>query len=290
MWSGGRYIVFDVAFFSEKGQSCFLGFHNTNGKFDKIMKNQSTPKFRIYPSIGIARLGNGPANKHQVIFSPEVPWANLFETENEYLTKNGEIKKQAQRFYIYSCDDNGNPVAKIDPNEYEIHWTAEVANKKPFWYDFNNSLDLGIQIENHQNISPRFFDDRIAPAIPAAYRNPNVLNEGLRRPGGENFRKELVNSPGPVTVDASNPKLEICGMFPYPQPPADGTGVQGKLRSRIAAKMRTDSVDVKLGTVEYDEGTLIFYGADGISASLNKYTPIGFLSGDSIIKPFDPLD
>ena len=37
----------------------------------------SNPKFRIYPSIGIARLGNGPATKEEVIFSPKVPWANL---------------------------------------------------------------------------------------------------------------------------------------------------------------------------------------------------------------------
>ena len=114
------------------------------------------PKFRIYPSIGIARLGNGPAEKDQVVFSPEIPWANLFETDNEYLTDKGEIKKQAQRFYIYQCDEAGNPIEKIDPGEYEIEWTAEVANKKPFWYDFNNCLDLSVQLENYQNLSPNF--------------------------------------------------------------------------------------------------------------------------------------
>ncbi|NEQ37393.1 MAG: hypothetical protein F6K40_14420 [Okeania sp. SIO3I5] len=218
------------------------------------------PKFRIYPSIGIARLGNGPAEKDQVVFSPEIPWANLFETENEYLTDKGEIKKQAQRFYIYQCDDAGNPIKKIDPAEYEIEWTAEVANKKPFWYNFNNSLDLSVQLENHQNLSPNFYDERIAPAISTTYRNPNVLNEGLRKSGGENFRQELVNSPPSVTVSSSSTRKEICGMFPYPQ---------GDKLSRIASKMKKSSVNVKLGTVEYDEGTLIFYGADGTSASLN---------------------
>ncbi|NEN91934.1 MAG: hypothetical protein F6K48_24710 [Okeania sp. SIO3H1] len=223
------------------------------------------PKFRIYPSIGIARLGNGPAEKDQVIFSPEIPWANLFETENEYLTDKGEIKKQAQRFYIYQCDETGNPIKKIEEKEYDIEWTAEVANKKPFWYNFNNSLDLSIQLENHQNLSPNFYDERIAPAISTTYRNPNVLNEGLRKSGGENFRKELVNSPPPVTVSSSSTRKEICGMFPYPHSPkADGAKI-----SKIAAKLKKSSVNVKLGTVEYDEGTLIFYGADGTSASLN---------------------
>ena len=145
------------------------------------MENQNPPKFRIYPSIGIARIGNGPAQKDQVIFSPEIPWANLFETDNDYLTDNGEIKKQAQRFYIYCCDEYGNPVNKIDPSEFDIEWTVEVANKKPFWYDFNNSLDLSIHLDNNQNLSPAFFEERIAPAISTRYRNPNVLDESLRR-------------------------------------------------------------------------------------------------------------
>jgi len=177
-------------------------------------------------------IGNGPAEKDKVIFSPEIPWANLFETDNDYLTKNGEIKKQAQRFYIYACDDNGNPVDKIDTADYEIEWTVEVANKKPFWYDFNNSLDLSIQMENHQNLSPKFFDERIAPAISAGYRNPNVLNESQRRPRGRNYRKELVNSPPPVSVNANHIRQQICGMLPYPQP-----GDVGGVVSKIAEKL-----------------------------------------------------
>ena len=234
------------------------------------MGSDQQPRFRIYPSIGIARLGNGPAEKDKVIFSPEVPWANLFETNNDYLTEDGEIKKQAQRFYIYACDAEGKPIAQIDPDQYDIEWTAEVANKKPFWYDFNNSLDLSIQLENHNNLSPNFFDEEIAPAICTSYRNPNVLNEGLRRPHGQNFRKELVNSPGPVTVSASNPRLDINGQFPFPHPPLDINGVpKGARISQIAQKYRTTSQDVQLGTIEFDAGTLIFYGADGTSASLN---------------------
>jgi len=227
------------------------------------MASTGTPKFRIYPSIGIARVGNGPADKDDVIFSPEVPWANLYETDQNYYTSQGALKKQAQRFYIYECDDQGKPTGKIDPNDYTIEWTAEVANKKPFWYDFNNSLDLSVQVEN-QNLSPAFYEDKIAPGISAAYRNPNVLNEGLRVPHAPNYRKELVNSPPAVSVDASLPRQDIQGQWPYPLVP----GNKSKLAARLN-KEASSSKEVRLGTLEYDAGTLIFYAADGISASLN---------------------
>jgi hypothetical protein len=223
----------------------------------------SNPKFRIYPSIGIARLGNGPATKDQVIFSPEIPWENLYDTDKHYLTADGRLKKQAQRFYIYKCDEHGNPTHQIDVSDYEIEWSVEVANKKPFWYDFNNSLDLSVMIEDHQNLSPNFAKDKLAPGISASYRNPNVLNQGLRVPDGYDYRKDLVNHPGMVSVDEKEKRKEIRGEFPSSKFSKSGF-------SMLAKRMNVDAKEVNLGTVEYDDdGTLIFYGADGISAALN---------------------
>lgn len=218
--------------------------------------------FRIYPSLGIARLGNGKATKDDAVFSPEVPWANLFETDLNYLNAQGEIRKQAQRFYVYQCDSTGKPLSKIDLSEYDVVWTAEVANKKPFWYDFNNCLDLSVQTDN-RNLSPTFFDNKIAPGIDAGYRNPNVLDQSKRQLNGANYRKELVNSPGPVSVsaDPTQQKKTIDGSFPF--------AGEGTIRSKVAEAMNLDVAPVRLGTLEYDNGSLIFYGADGHSASLN---------------------
>ncbi len=235
--------------------------HRTCSPFNiNLMKAQQRPKFRIYPSIGIARLGNGPAEQKQVVFSPEIPWANLFETANNYRTEDGRIKKQAQRFYIYECDKNGKPVRQIDPKSYDIQWTAEVANKKPFWYDFNNSLDLPILSKN-QNLSPNFAKNKLAPGIGAARRNPNVLDMGMHVKGGYDYRKELVNRPDPVQVSSKSKRAEIKGQFPFPP--------KGKDASLLAKSLKTRAKNVPLGTLEYDNGTLIFYAGDGVSASLN---------------------
>ena len=232
------------------------------------MKNIQKPAFRIYPSIGIARMGNGPATKKEVVFSPEVPWKNLFETDIVPHTLEGALKKQAQRFYIYKCDSDGNPTEKISPNDYDIEWFVEVANKKPFWYDFNNSLDLSVNLENNKNLSKKFFEDRIAPGISASSRNPNIPSEGVDERGIPNSRKELINGPNFGSVSLANGRMELEGMFPFPR--------KGEV-SNIANKMKTTSKSVKLGTIEYDNdesnpktnGSLIFYSGDGVSASLN---------------------
>ncbi|TCI93812.1 LodA/GoxA family CTQ-dependent oxidase [Tenacibaculum sp. M341] len=217
-------------------------------------------KLRIYPSIGIARLGNGPATKEEVVFTPEIPWKNLYDEQLEFRTKDGALKKQAQRFYIYECDDNGVPVKKLDPSTCNIEWSVEVANKKPFWYDFNNSLDLSVKSKN-ENLSPNFFAKEIAPGISTSRRNPNVLNQKLINTGDTDFRRELVNSPKLVSVSETNKRQMTGGKFPFPQTEANN--------SRIATAMKTNVKDVNLGTIEHDEGTLIFYPADGISAALN---------------------
>lgn len=226
-----------------------------------VTLNQIKMKLRIYPSIGIARLGNGPTNKKDVVFTPEVPWANLYEENLEFHTNDGALKKQAQRFYIYECDDNGKPIRKIDPSSCTIEWTVEVANKKPFWYDFNNSLDLSVNTDNH-NLSPNFFTKNIAPGISTSRRNPNVLNEQLINNKDYDYRQELVNSPSPTTINSTNTApVKLGGKFPFP--------LKGETDSKIATAMNLDARDVNLGAVEYDEGSLIFYPGDGISAALN---------------------
>lgn len=229
---------------------------------------EETPKFRIYPPLGIARLGNGPAEKDQVVFSPEIPWENLYDTDQHYLTKDGKIKKQAQRFYVYECDEKGHPVKQLSTEDYEVEWTVEVANKKPFWYVFNNCMDLSVVADN-ENLSSTFVKDAIAPSISAGRRNPNVLTK--REDDGKtyDFRKELINRPPAKTVSDKCHRETLSGAFPF----RPGTGGKQHFTafSKLGKSMRASDVTVDLGTIEYEpeQGTMIFYGADGISAALN---------------------
>ena len=163
---------------------------------------------------------------------------------------------------MFECDADGIPVRSVSTTEYDITWSVEVANKKPFWYDFNNSLDLSVLAHN-QNLSPNVVEHELAPGISAKRRNPNVLNQATRVDGGYDYRKELVNRPQAVEVSVDAPRMVIEGSFPH----VDGSGAEGC--SRLAASMNTTPKSVHLGTLEFDHGTLIFYAADGVSASLN---------------------
>jgi hypothetical protein len=175
--------------------------------------------YKIYPPLGVARIGNGPVNSKVATFTAEFPWQHFKNTSVEYLVTaddleilfksstiqqiiaaridnevcvdkalliealvlsdlgrwlslteikrfvddlqfvtippanvivfktgclaaladryHGAVKKQAQRFHIYECDDSGVPTKKLDMNTVaNLEWHVDVANKKAFWYDY----------------------------------------------------------------------------------------------------------------------------------------------------------
>ena len=76
--------------------------------------------YKIFPPLGIARIGNGPANQQDALFISEVPWQNLYETENNYLTADDKVKKVDQRFRLLS--DNGTKPS--DASKFFMKWTV----------------------------------------------------------------------------------------------------------------------------------------------------------------------
>jgi hypothetical protein len=92
-------------------------------------------KFKIYPPIGIARLGD--SDRHYI--GSEIPGHPGFEpagdgTERplaEYKDSQFRIKRQAARFRIFEVPDDGSPPrpARL-PSGARVEWTVRLVNKK----------------------------------------------------------------------------------------------------------------------------------------------------------------
>jgi L-Lysine epsilon oxidase N-terminal/L-lysine epsilon oxidase C-terminal domain len=108
-------------------------------------------ELRVYPPIGIARVGNASGADDYVI-GPEViggpptlPGATPEQPAryvDDFRTANGEIKRQAARFRVYAHMNDGS-VKEVTGASAQIEWRVAVANLKAGWYEFNQAMDLG---------------------------------------------------------------------------------------------------------------------------------------------------
>ncbi len=131
----------------------------------------------IYPSIGVARVGNSP---DEFFFGPEIPGA-LPSDADHFRDPKGRIKRQAARFRVYGLNAAGKVVREITAHDAEITWTVHVANTKAAWFQFDQAMDVPAS------------EGKIvgAKATVSLLRNPQVnLGE----------RDELVIDPGPRTI------------------------------------------------------------------------------------------
>ncbi|MBQ4864745.1 LodA/GoxA family CTQ-dependent oxidase [Pseudoalteromonas sp. MMG013] len=315
------------------------------------MSDQYT--YKIYPPLGVARVGNGPAQSETAVFTPEVPWQHLYDTGVEYLVTLGDlkalvqrvfaeglgdavntvglqvkeyvsesvvtelagdhksqlsiaiiesnlgkviskqelerklddatlpqsivnfsllglvedvivavladkylgaVKKQAQRFYLYKCDMQGNPIEKVTLGDGEkVTWHVSVANKKAFWYDYNNALDLSLLSEGSGNLSKNVSLERLAPAQTAKRRNPNVLGNKLRQ-------QLVIRSKGMVSSN-QNDVVKLSGKFP-----ANEADQESRLTNLLNM---TERHNVLQGSISCsDSGVLSFYAGDGVSQAM----------------------
>lgn len=108
-------------------------------------------ELKIYPPIGIARVGNAQGADDYVIGpeviggAPTLPSAMPEQPAryvDDFRTASGEIKRQAARFRIYAHMKDGS-VQEVTAASAKIEWRVVVANLKAGWYDFNQAMDLG---------------------------------------------------------------------------------------------------------------------------------------------------
>ncbi|MCA1685440.1 MAG: LodA/GoxA family CTQ-dependent oxidase, partial [Planctomycetia bacterium] len=183
----------------------------------------------IYPSIGVARVGNSP---DQFFFGPEVPGSLPIDADR-FRDRQGRIKRQAARFRVYGLDADGKVVREITARDAGISWTVHVANTKAAWFQFDEAMDVPAS------------EGKVvgASATVSLLRNPQInLGE----------RDRLAIDPGPRTIAGAGTNAagdETAYAF-------DTGTFSGK--PVYLGELRTD-----------EDGRLIFLGGRGLSGSID---------------------
>lgn len=81
--------------------------------------------YRIYPSIGLARVGDSPDDYYLGAESPQLN----FVPGGGYRDASGKVRRMGQRFRIYEYADDV-PVREITAGEASIEWQVQLANSK----------------------------------------------------------------------------------------------------------------------------------------------------------------
>lgn len=161
-------------------------------------------RLRIYPAIGICRVGGSP----QWFLAPEIPGLPP-EPDGGYkdagFFKDGDyrIKRQAQRFRIYAFDAQDRVIGEVKADAAKIAWRVRLANSKAAWYGFNNPLDNG----------------ELAPGLPGQKRNQYIVDEDDRQAMLTIDSGEKEISGAAINSEAQDARYLLTGQF------WDGTAV-----------------------------------------------------------------
>ncbi len=137
----------------------------------------------IYPSIGVARVGNSPEG---YVIGPEVTEPRPLP-QGSYRDEEGRLKRQAARFRIYGVNALGQIVRELtgDTTDVEITWSVQLANTKAAWYAFELALDIpeasSAPVTTLRNIG-------------VADRTQLSITPGARHVGGRNSRPAAFDS------------------------------------------------------------------------------------------------
>lgn len=90
------------------------------------MEEEEIVSIKIFPPIGIARVGNSP---NDFFIGPEIPGV-VNRPDGGYKDEQGRIKRQAARFRLFGYDRSGELVGEVTLEDAEITWEVQLAHKK----------------------------------------------------------------------------------------------------------------------------------------------------------------
>ncbi|MDR6238466.1 CTQ-dependent lysine 6-oxidase LodA [Aureibacter tunicatorum] len=148
-------------------------------------------KFKISPSVGVARLGNSTT---EFYLAPEEIGGLPFDCDEfgnkqgvvtTFKDELGRVKRQGQVFKVF--DENGVEITMDSPGIKTMEWTVHLANKKAAWYEYSELQ--GNLLFGEEN----------------SYENQKVP---LRNETAAN-RQELIIDPGPRSLSGKNETIEF---------------------------------------------------------------------------------
>ncbi|MBC7865831.1 MAG: hypothetical protein IAF38_22850, partial [Bacteroidia bacterium] len=138
---------------------------------------------KIYPGIGIARVGNSP---DEYFIGPESPWEDP-NSSGKFKDALGRVKRQAARFRVYAFDSKGNVIKELTASNCEINWHVKIANKKASYYQFAGRYN---QVYTNKNLRN-----------PLTHHSNELVNPDTRA--------EWIISPQPKSISGVNKPAEV---------------------------------------------------------------------------------
>ncbi|MFZ2725968.1 MAG: LodA/GoxA family CTQ-dependent oxidase [Methylococcaceae bacterium] len=199
--------------------------------------------YKIYPPIGIARVGNSETKFYiepsEYRGLPSNPDGSVF-TEADFRDEEGYLCRQAARFQIFA--DDGQAITLATEGVKSITWTVHLANKKASWYTFATSSGEDGYASNHP------------------LRNAQVTGED---------RLKLIIDAGPRSISGANISGVTFDSGSIPE------GYQGANFPQGTLQPTNEPIDT-LGELRTDaQGCLLVLGGYGISGSTDKDPKIG---------------
>jgi hypothetical protein len=171
--------------------------------------DEAIVKAVIYPSIGVARVGNSP---DEFFMGPEVPNPPPRD-RGFYRDSEGRLKRQAARFRIYGVNAEGRIIRELstEGSGAKVRWSVQLANTKAAWYGFQLALDIPeASSAPPTTLRNAAVADRTRLAITPSHRTVSGTSSGPQRFDDGAFMGERVYL-GEIRTDESGRLIVLGG-------------------------------------------------------------------------------
>jgi len=186
---------------------------------------------KIFPTIGIARLGNSQ-EQDGFFIGPEGLEPPGPSEERRFTDAAGAVLRQAARFRVYAFDAKDAVIGELTARDAELTWSVSLANKKSEWFEFNGGAEALAQFDAPKKDSW----DR---------RNASIT-------GAERSRRLVIDPGAAITITGTRTSSSDAAEYAF-------TGKFQDVTNVYLGELRTE-----------EEGRLLVLGGRGHSAAVDE--------------------